>query len=64
MKVVSLGGGTGQPVLLKGLKKYTQDITAIVGVADSGCSSGTLREEFNTIPPRRYKRLSYRVSKR
>lgn len=46
-KVVVLGGGTGLSVLLRGLKLFPLDITAIVTVADDGSSSGRLREEFN-----------------
>lgn len=46
-KVVVLGGGTGLSVLLKGLKNFPLDITAIVTVADDGSSSGKLREEFD-----------------
>lgn len=47
-KVVVLGGGTGQSNLLKGLKIFPIDITAVVSVADDGKSSGKLREQFNT----------------
>lgn len=47
-KIVVIGGGTGQSVLLKGLKKFPLDITAIVTVADNGQSTGRLREEFKT----------------
>ncbi len=47
-KVVVFGGGTGLSVLLKGLKLFPIDITAIVTVADDGSSSGRLRREFNT----------------
>ena len=46
-KVVVLGGGTGLSVLLRGLKLFPIDITAIVSVADDGASSGILRKEFN-----------------
>lgn len=46
-KVVVLGGGTGLSVLLRGLKLFPLDITAIVTVADDGSSTGRLREEFN-----------------
>ena len=46
-KVVVFGGGTGLSVLLRGLKLFPIDITAIVTVADDGASSGRLREEFN-----------------
>lgn len=47
-KVVVLGGGTGLSTLLRGLKLFPIDITAVVTVADDGASSGRLREEFNT----------------
>lgn len=46
-KVVVLGGGTGLSVLLRGLKLFPVDITAVVTVADDGASSGILRKEFN-----------------
>jgi len=46
-KVVVLGGGTGLSTLLRGLKLFPIDITAVVTVADDGASSGRLREEFN-----------------
>ena len=47
-KVVVFGGGTGLSVLLKGLKDFPIDITAIITVSDNGRSTGRLREEFNT----------------
>ncbi len=50
-KIVALGGGTGLSNLLRGFKKYTSNITAIVTVADDGGSSGKLREELNILPP-------------
>jgi uncharacterized cofD-like protein len=50
-KVVAIGGGHGLSHLLLGLKEYTANLTAIVTVADSGGSSGRLREEFNIIAP-------------
>ena len=50
-KIVTVGGGTGLSVLLKGLKEYTSNITAVVTVADSGGSSGRLREQFDVLPP-------------
>ncbi len=50
-RVVAIGGGTGLSVLLMGLKEYTSNITAIVTVADSGGSSGRLRQEFDILPP-------------
>ena len=46
-KVVVLGGGTGLSTLLRGLKQFPVDITAIVSVCDDGKSTGILREEFN-----------------
>ncbi|MFA5059782.1 MAG: YvcK family protein [Candidatus Omnitrophota bacterium] len=50
-KIVAMGGGHGLSNLLLGLKEYTSNITAIVTVADSGGSSGRLREEFNIVAP-------------
>lgn len=47
-KVVVLGGGTGMSTLLRGLKQFPLDITAVVSVCDDGKSTGRLREEFNT----------------
>lgn len=46
-KVVVLGGGTGSSTLLRGLKEFPLDITAIVSVCDDGNSTGVLREEFS-----------------
>ncbi len=46
-KVVVLGGGTGSSTLLRGLKQFPIDLTAIVSVCDDGKSTGVLREEFN-----------------
>ena len=46
-KVVVLGGGTGLSTLLRGLKQFPVDITAIVAVSDDGRSTGKLRKEFN-----------------
>ena len=48
-KVVILGGGTGQSTLLRGLKQFPIDISAVVSVCDDGKSTGRLREEFNTL---------------
>lgn len=45
--IVVLGGGTGQSVLLKGLKLFPFNISAVVSVADDGRSTGKLRQEFN-----------------
>ncbi|MFO0409395.1 MAG: uridine diphosphate-N-acetylglucosamine-binding protein YvcK [Dolichospermum sp.] len=50
-KIVVLGGGTGLSTLLRGLKTYSANITAIVTVADDGGSSGRLRQEFGVLPP-------------
>jgi len=50
-KIVAIGGGHGLSNLLFGLKGYTSNLTAIVTVADSGGSSGRLREEFNIVAP-------------
>jgi len=50
-KIVVLGGGTGLSNLLRGLKYFPLDITAIVTVADDGGSSGRLRTEFNIPAP-------------
>lgn len=47
-KAVVLGGGSGMSTLLRGLKQYPIDITAIVSVCDDGMSTGRLRKEFNT----------------
>lgn len=49
--VVVIGGGTGLSTLLRGLKKQTGNLTAIVTVADDGGSSGRLREELGIVPP-------------
>ncbi|TAF49965.1 MAG: YvcK family protein [Oscillatoriales cyanobacterium] len=50
-KIVAIGGGTGLSTLLRGLKVYSSNITAIVTVADDGGSSGRLRREIGGIPP-------------
>ncbi len=50
-KIVVIGGGTGLSVMLKGLKKYTDQITAVVTVSDDGGSSGRLRAELGVLPP-------------
>jgi uncharacterized cofD-like protein len=50
-RVVALGGGTGMSTLLAGLKNHTEDITAVVSVADDGGSSGRLRHDFDMVPP-------------
>jgi len=50
-KVVAIGGGNGLAVLLRGLKRHTSNLTAIVTVADDGGSSGRLRRELGVLPP-------------
>ena len=50
-RIVAIGGGTGLSVLLRGLKDYTSNLTAIVTVADDGGSSGRLRQEFGVVAP-------------
>lgn len=51
LQVVIFGGGTGMPVLLRGLRDRVRDLTAVVTVADDGGSSGRLREELGVAPP-------------
>ena len=50
-RVVAIGGGTGLSSLLRGLKMYTSNLSAIVTVADDGGSSGRLRDEYRILPP-------------
>lgn len=50
-RIVVVGGGTGLSTMLRGLKHYTSNITAIVTVADDGGGSGVLREELGILPP-------------
>lgn len=50
-KIVAIGGGTGLSMLLRGLKRYTSNLTAVVTVADDGGSSGLLRRDMHVIPP-------------
>jgi len=50
-KITVIGGGTGLPNLLRGLKYYTSNISAVVTVADDGGSSGRLRNELGILPP-------------
>lgn len=50
-KIVAIGGGTGLSTMLKGIKKITNNITAVVTVGDDGGSSGRLREEMGVLPP-------------
>ncbi|MCI5839821.1 MAG: uridine diphosphate-N-acetylglucosamine-binding protein YvcK [Peptoniphilaceae bacterium] len=51
MKLTTIGGGTGSSSILKGLKNYIDDISAVVTVADDGGSSGRLRKEYGILPP-------------
>ncbi len=51
LRVVAIGGGTGLPIVLEGMKKYSRDLTAIVTVTDSGRSSGRLRQDLGVLPP-------------
>ena len=50
-KIVAIGGGTGLSTMLRGLKRHTNNLTAIVTVADDGGGSGVLRQELGMLPP-------------
>lgn len=50
-KIVAVGGGTGLSMLLRGIKRITNNITAVVTVGDDGGSSGRLREDMGVLPP-------------
>jgi uncharacterized cofD-like protein len=50
-KIVAVGGGSGLSVLLKGMKNFTTNLTALVTVADDGGSSGRLRQDLKVLPP-------------
>ena len=50
-KITIIGGGHGQATVLRGLKAYTSNLTAIVTVADDGGSSGRLRQQMGILPP-------------
>ncbi|MBF1263692.1 MAG: YvcK family protein, partial [Lautropia mirabilis] len=50
-RVAVIGGGTGLPVILRGLKTLDVDISAIVTVADDGGSSGIIRDYIDVVPP-------------
>ena len=50
-KIVCIGGGTGQAAVLRGLKEYDCELTAIVIVTDSGRSSGEMRRQFDMVAP-------------
>lgn len=49
-KIAAIGGGTGLSTMLRGLKQYTRNLTAIVTVADDGGGSGMLREDLGDAP--------------
>ena len=49
--IVAIGGGTGLSTMLRGLKKYTKNLTAIVTVSDDGGGSGMLRRDIGMLPP-------------
>jgi len=51
VKIAVIGGGTGLATMLRGLKKYSNQISAIVCVTDDGASSGEIRKEFDILPP-------------
>lgn len=50
-RIVAIGGGTGLSILLRGLKEFSNKITAIVNVVDDGGGSGILREDLSMLPP-------------
>lgn len=50
-KIVAIGGGTGLSTMLRGLKQYTSNLTALVTVADDGGGSGVLRDDLGMLPP-------------
>lgn len=50
-KIVAVGGGTGLSTMLRGLKRYTKNLSAIVTVADDGGGSGVLRRDMGMLPP-------------
>ena len=51
LNLVTIGGGTGMSTMLRGLKKHTKNLTAIVTMADDGGGSGKLREDLGVLPP-------------
>ncbi|HDY66204.1 MAG: uridine diphosphate-N-acetylglucosamine-binding protein YvcK [Candidatus Scalindua sediminis] len=51
LRILAIGGGTGLPRALEGLKTYSENPTAIVTVTDSGRSSGAIREQYGILPP-------------
>lgn len=50
-KITAIGGGTGMPNVLRGMKRYTSNLSAVVTVADDGGSSGRLRKDYQILPP-------------
>jgi uncharacterized cofD-like protein len=50
-KIAAIGGGTGMPNVLRGMKRYTANLSAVVTVADDGGSSGRLRKDYSILPP-------------
>ena len=50
-EIVVIGGGTGLSTMLRGLKRYTEHVTAIVAVSDDGGGSGVLRNDLGMLPP-------------
>ena len=50
-RVVAVGGGTGLPIVLEGLKAFSRELTAVVAVTDNGRSSGRLRSDLGVLPP-------------
>jgi len=50
-KIIAIGGGTGLSTMLRGLKEYSSNITAVVTVADDGGGSGVLRQDLGMLPP-------------
>jgi len=51
LRIVALGGGTGLPVLLRGLRPFTREVTGIVTVTDSGRSTGIIRQDYDLPAP-------------
>ncbi len=50
-KIVAIGGGTGMPNVLRGMKELTGNLSAVVTVSDDGGSSGRLRKDYQILPP-------------
>ena len=50
-RIVAVGGGTGLPIVLEGLKAFSRELTAVVTVTDNGRSSGRLRSDLGVLPP-------------